>query len=89
MAAETVDCVHSGVVPIPIHVQAILEGRVELLGGACERCGQTVIGVYTNSRLPVEWIPVSKIVRKVRHYRRQEVVNQFLGTPSQSVESGS
>jgi hypothetical protein len=81
MAAETADCDHLGVVPIPVYKGAILEGHAELLGAACERCGHTVIGLYTNNGPSVEWITVGAIVRKVRRYRRQAVVRELLGTP--------
>lgn len=89
MAAATVDCVHTVTVPACIDARAILDGHAELLAGACDRCGQTVAGLYTSARLPVEWIPVSDIVRKVRRYQRQAVAEQLLGSTGQSAGAGS
>ncbi|WP_163512144.1 hypothetical protein [Fodinicola acaciae] len=89
MAAASVDCVHTVTVSACIDARAILDGHAELLAGACDRCGQTLVALYTNSRLPQEWIEVSKIVRTVRRYRRQEVAEQLLGTTGQSLEAGS
>lgn len=74
---------HEVVTPSRIDVVAVVEGHVELLGGCCGDCGQTVVALDTGAGVR-EWRTVSSIVTRLRRYERQRIAEHLLGMSLQT-----
>ncbi|WP_163511600.1 hypothetical protein [Fodinicola acaciae] len=74
---------HEVVTPSRIDAVPVVEGHVELLGGCCGDCGQTVMALDVGHGVR-QWHTVSSVVTRLRRYERQRVAEQLLGTSLQA-----